>query len=158
MGPGFESLRVYKISESLTIIVDALLAQLVEQLTLNQWVQGSNPWGCTEAVRQNEEKLWKSIGFQSFFYAPTWQNTEVFSRRNNTYSWDFFIESKSPTKVNEVFSCFSNGKYFRNENKSFFEWFVSDFFVGLFIVNEKAHNSVCISLFFNVLLSSILRI
>ena len=68
MGPGFESLRVYKISESLTIIVDALLAQLVEQLTLNQWVQGSNPWGCTEAVRQNEEKLWKSIGFQSFFY------------------------------------------------------------------------------------------
>jgi len=27
----------------LTIIVDALLAQLVEQLTLNQWVQGSNP-------------------------------------------------------------------------------------------------------------------
>lgn len=49
-------------------------------------------------------------------------------------------------------------KYFRNENKSFFEWFVSDFFVGLFIVNEKAHNSVCISLFFNVLLSSILRI
>ena len=88
----------------------------------------------------------------------TWQNTEVFSRRNNTYSWDFFIESKSPTKVNEVFSCFSNGKYFRNENKSFFEWFVSDFFVGLFIVNEKAHNSVCISLFFNVLLSSILRI
>ena len=24
-------------------IVDALLAQLVEQLTLNQWVQGSNP-------------------------------------------------------------------------------------------------------------------
>lgn len=57
-----------------------------------------------------------------------------------------------------MFSCFSNGKYFRNENKSFFEWFVSDFFVGLFIVNEKAHNSVCISLFFNVLISSILRI
>ena len=25
----------------------ALLAQLVEQLTLNQWVQGSNPWECT---------------------------------------------------------------------------------------------------------------
>ena len=24
-------------------LVDALLAQLVEQLTLNQWVQGSNP-------------------------------------------------------------------------------------------------------------------
>ena len=27
---------------------DASLAQLVEQLTLNQWVQGSNPWGRTE--------------------------------------------------------------------------------------------------------------
>ena len=27
---------------------DALLAQLVEQLTLNQWVQGSSPWGCTK--------------------------------------------------------------------------------------------------------------
>lgn len=78
--------------------------------------------------------------------------------RSDARTWDFFIESKSPTKVNEVFSCFSNGKYFRNENKSFFEWFVSDFFVGLFIVNEKAHNSVCISLFFNVLLSYILRI
>ncbi len=24
------------------------LAQLVEQLTLNQWVQGSNPWGVTQ--------------------------------------------------------------------------------------------------------------
>ena len=23
------------------------LAQLVEQLTLNQWVQGSSPWRCT---------------------------------------------------------------------------------------------------------------
>ena len=34
------------------IIVNALskyapLAQLVEQLTLNQWVQGSSPWRCT---------------------------------------------------------------------------------------------------------------
>ena len=28
----------------------ALLAQLVEQLTLNQWVQGSNPWRCTKEV------------------------------------------------------------------------------------------------------------
>ncbi len=25
----------------------APLAQLVEQLTLNQWVQGSSPWWCT---------------------------------------------------------------------------------------------------------------
>ena len=88
MGPGFESLRVYKRFRSdsepfsfvgvwtsvfvffvdccLKIFVkccacrnkvvplhrnwqrDALLAQLVEQLTLNQWVQGSSPWGCTK--------------------------------------------------------------------------------------------------------------
>ena len=26
---------------------NASLAQLVEQLTINQWVQGSNPWGRT---------------------------------------------------------------------------------------------------------------
>ena len=32
-------------------ITYALLAQLVEQLTLNQWVQGSNPWECTNAFR-----------------------------------------------------------------------------------------------------------
>ena len=30
--------------------MNALLAQLVEQLTLNQWVQGSNPRGCTKGV------------------------------------------------------------------------------------------------------------
>ena len=29
----------------------APLAQLVEQLTLNQWVQGSSPWRCTK-IRQ----------------------------------------------------------------------------------------------------------
>ena len=29
-------------------IAKAPLAQLVEQLTLNQWVQGSNPWRCTK--------------------------------------------------------------------------------------------------------------
>ncbi len=30
----------------------APLAQLVEQLTLNQWVQGSSPWGCTISVHK----------------------------------------------------------------------------------------------------------
>ena len=29
----------------------APLAQLVEQLTLNQWVQGSSPWRCTSLKR-----------------------------------------------------------------------------------------------------------
>ena len=32
------------------LLSTALLAQLVEQLTLNQWVQGSNPWRCTKEV------------------------------------------------------------------------------------------------------------
>ena len=45
MGPGFESLRVYKNG-----LHFALLAQLVEQLTLNQWVQGSNPWRCIRGI------------------------------------------------------------------------------------------------------------
>ena len=31
--------------------MNALLAQLVEQLTLNQWVQGSNPWRCIRDVK-----------------------------------------------------------------------------------------------------------
>ena len=39
---------------------NALLAQLVEQLTLNQWVQGSNPWGCT---RKRECLTWHSLFF-----------------------------------------------------------------------------------------------
>ena len=29
----------------------ALVAQLVEQLTLNQWVKGSNPFECTNQLR-----------------------------------------------------------------------------------------------------------
>ena len=36
---------------------DASLAQLVEQLTLNQWVQGSSPWGRTKGMGKS---LWLS--------------------------------------------------------------------------------------------------
>ena len=36
--PAFEKERVF-------------LAQLVEQLTLNQWVQGSSPWEDTKDIR-----------------------------------------------------------------------------------------------------------
>ena len=32
---------------------NAPLAQLVEQLTLNQWVQGSSPWRCTKRKKPN---------------------------------------------------------------------------------------------------------
>ena len=42
--------------------LNALLAQLVEQLTLNQWVQGSNPWGCTnfKHEKKSSENYWFS--------------------------------------------------------------------------------------------------
>ena len=42
----------------------ALLAQLVEHLTLNQGVQGSSPWRCTR-----ENRFWRhrSSGDGSFF-------------------------------------------------------------------------------------------
>ena len=37
----------------------APLAQLVEQLTLNQWVQGSSPWRCTiySSIAQSAERM-----------------------------------------------------------------------------------------------------
>ncbi len=31
---------------------NAPLAQMVEQLTLNQWAQGSSPWRCTKENRE----------------------------------------------------------------------------------------------------------
>ena len=45
-------------------IINALLAQLVEHLTLNQGVQGSSPWRCTR-----ENRFWRhrSSGDGSFF-------------------------------------------------------------------------------------------
>ncbi len=40
-------------------IDSAPLAQSAEQLTLNQWVQGSSPWGCTmEGLPQSPETFW----------------------------------------------------------------------------------------------------
>ncbi len=38
----------------------APLAQLVEQLTLNQWAQGSSPWRCTKFWTSNR-KIWRSF-------------------------------------------------------------------------------------------------
>ena len=35
----------------------APLAQLVEQLTLNQWAQGSSPWRCTRKMTQDRKIL-----------------------------------------------------------------------------------------------------
>ena len=33
------------------------LAQLVEQLTLNQWVQGSSPWSSTKKICSVEKSI-----------------------------------------------------------------------------------------------------
>ena len=43
-------------------ILYAPLAQLVEQLTLNQWVQGSSPWRCTKT---KEHPLWMLFCFDA---------------------------------------------------------------------------------------------
>ena len=49
---GYNTIRVLK---------TAPLAQLVEQLTLNQWVQGSSPWRCT--IREWHEHHRVSVPF-----------------------------------------------------------------------------------------------
>ena len=38
--------------EVICLINQVFLAQLVEQLTLNQWVQGSSPWEDTKDIRK----------------------------------------------------------------------------------------------------------
>ena len=45
----------------------APLAQLVEQLTLNQWVPGSNPWRCTSRQCRLPNKLLKKLSNKSVF-------------------------------------------------------------------------------------------
>ena len=39
----------------ITDVVNAPLAQMVEQLTLNQWAQGSSPWRCTNQKKALRE-------------------------------------------------------------------------------------------------------
>ena len=46
--------------------MNALLAQLVEQLTLNQWVQGSSPWRCT-TTKSELFPIGEGFGFFVFF-------------------------------------------------------------------------------------------
>ena len=45
-------------------VPDAPLAQLVEQLTLNQWVQGSSPWEDTKDIRAGVFFLYYACRFQ----------------------------------------------------------------------------------------------
>ena len=63
--------------------LNALLAQLVEQLTLNQWVQGSNPWGCTNQkskLKKSSENQW----FLELFFYEFLQNINL---RVNVKTW-----------------------------------------------------------------------
>ena len=48
----------------------ALLAQLVEQLTLNQWVQGSNPWRCTKEVYLTRIDLFYFCSYLGIVLSP----------------------------------------------------------------------------------------
>ena len=61
----------------------APLAQLVEQLTLNQWVPGSNPWRCT----RGHSKLWPIVSVFNAEGPPVpIPNTEVkLCSAENTY-------------------------------------------------------------------------
>ena len=81
-----------------TVIGQAPLAQLVEQLTLNQWVPGSSPWRCTTFRR----KVAKKAAFLHI-YRPTlkrrprqrnqWVSARVRSFRR------FFIKRKPPQEI-----------------------------------------------------------
>ena len=61
---------------------NAPLAQLVEQLTLNQWVQGSSPWRCT--IREWHEPRLGLVPF-SYHASLTTQNPE-YARQSRAYS------------------------------------------------------------------------
>ena len=42
-------------------LTHALLAQLVEQLTLNQRAQGSSPWWCTSDLKKSLKKTQREV-------------------------------------------------------------------------------------------------
>ena len=70
----------------------ALLAQLVEQLTLNQWVQGSSPWR-----RTKQEKI---LIFSCFFYYILWQIRGVHQQ-----NWGLCKKFTGTSSLYTHFSC-----------------------------------------------------
>ena len=77
-------------------IKNAPLAQLVEQLTLNQWVQGSSPWGCTKKKDRfrtvfflSNPKDWHGITTQSCMALPQAYGTT--RQRVSTFGWMPYI-------------------------------------------------------------------
>src|SRR5699024_12095575 len=53
----------------------APLAQLVEQLTLNQWAQGSSPWRCTTSTKSELFPIGEGFGF--FIFLKKWNPSRV---------------------------------------------------------------------------------
>ena len=72
-----------KVSNWLLIKHHAPLAQLVEQLTLNQWVQGSSPWRCISEYHKDSEILHK------FGLLPSWWKTKL---------WNFTVRRSRQTR------------------------------------------------------------
>ena len=60
----------------------APLAQLVEQLTLNQWVPGSSPWRCTKKRPSEGRHFVRKLSPFGFCSQPEWLNCKDNSIHN----------------------------------------------------------------------------
>ncbi len=77
--------------EVICLINQVFLAQLVEQLTLNQWVEGSSPSEDTKDIRKGVFFLCPSCGTRTLYWAP--KTFYVLGKvRNNRVS---FLRSKN---------------------------------------------------------------
>ena len=79
----------------------APLAQLVEQLTLNQWAQGSSPWRCTSKKTQDRKIL------RLFFFRERGCTSSAHRLHISLISRDIRASSAQP-----AFSC-TKRKFFR---------------------------------------------
>ena len=62
-----EASHAFNIGSIPVRVIFAPLAQLVEQLTLNQWAQGSSPWRCTTTTKSELFPIGAGFGFFVFF-------------------------------------------------------------------------------------------
>ena len=62
-----EASHAFNIGSIPVRVIFAPLAQLVEQLTLNQWAQGSSPWRCTKTTKSELFPIGEGFGFFVFF-------------------------------------------------------------------------------------------
>lgn len=59
-----------------------LVAQLVEQMTLNHWVVGSSPTGVTNNDHKSEKSL-KMLDFQRFLFCPNLQKSAKYTQHHS---------------------------------------------------------------------------